>query len=85
MSMSVRQRTRWSLTYTAAREQLHRFLRRLTKKVIGVEIVEEAVAAAAENAERNGLDNCEFIADDVLKALDHITDRPVLYHVRPAA
>ena len=48
----------------------------VAKKVIGVEIVEEAVAAAAENAERNGLDNCEFIADDVLKALDHITDRP---------
>lgn len=34
------------------------------------------MAAATENAERNGLDNCEFIADDVLKALDHITDRP---------
>ena len=34
------------------------------------------MAAAAENAERNGLDNCEFIADDVLKALDHITDHP---------
>ena len=48
----------------------------VAKKVIGVEIVEEAVAAATENAERNGLDNCEFIADDVLKALDHITDRP---------
>ena len=48
----------------------------VAKKVIGVEIVEEAVAAAAENAERNGLDNCEFIADDVLKALDNITDRP---------
>ena len=48
----------------------------VAKKVIGVEIVEEAVAAAAENAERNGLDNCEFIADDVLKALDNITDHP---------
>ena len=48
----------------------------VAKKVIGVEIVEEAVAAATENAERNGLDNCEFIADDVLKALDNITDRP---------
>lgn len=48
----------------------------VAKKVIGVEIVEEAVTAAAENAERNGLDNCEFIADDVLKALDNITDRP---------
>ena len=32
----------------------------VAKKVIGVEIVEEAVAAATENAERNGLDNCEI-------------------------
>ncbi|MCR5784983.1 MAG: 23S rRNA (uracil(1939)-C(5))-methyltransferase RlmD [Eubacterium sp.] len=45
-------------------------------KVIGVEIVEEAVEAAKDNAALNGIDNCEFIADDVLKALDNITDRP---------
>ena len=36
-------------------------------KVIGVEIVEEAVEAAKKNAAANGLDNCEFIAGDVLK------------------
>ena len=40
------------------------------KHVTGVEIVEEAVEAARVNAERNGLDNCDFIAADVLKALD---------------
>ena len=45
-------------------------------KVIGIEIVEEAVEAAKENAKLNGLDNCEFIAGDVLKKLDEITDRP---------
>lgn len=45
-------------------------------KVIGIEIVEEAVKAAKENAKLNGLDNCEFIAGDVLKKLDEITDRP---------
>lgn len=39
-------------------------------KVYGVEIVEEAVAAARENALLNGIDNCEFIAGDVLKVLD---------------
>ena len=45
-------------------------------KVIGVEIVEEAVEAARENAKLNGLDNCEFIAGDVLKVLDDIEDKP---------
>ncbi|MBR6256628.1 MAG: 23S rRNA (uracil(1939)-C(5))-methyltransferase RlmD, partial [Lachnospiraceae bacterium] len=46
------------------------------EKVIAVEIVEEAVEAARENAKLNGISNCEFIAADVLKALDDITDRP---------
>ena len=45
-------------------------------RVIGVEIVEEAVEAARENAEINGLKNCEFIAGDVLKVLDTIPERP---------
>ncbi|MCI5792986.1 MAG: methyltransferase domain-containing protein [Lachnospiraceae bacterium] len=40
------------------------------KHVTGVEIIEEAVEAAKINAAKNGLDNCDFIADDVLKALD---------------
>ncbi len=34
----------------------------VARQVIGVEIVEEAVEAAKENAARNGLDNCRFIA-----------------------
>ncbi len=45
-------------------------------KVIGIEIVEEAVEAARENAKRNGLTNCEFIAGDVLKAIDLVEDKP---------
>ncbi len=45
-------------------------------QVIGVEIVEEAVQAARENAALNGLANCTFIAADVLKALDEIPQRP---------
>lgn len=45
-------------------------------KVIGVEIVEEAVEAAKENAKLNGLTNCEFIAGDVLKVIDDITEKP---------
>ncbi len=45
-------------------------------EVIGIEIVEEAVIAARENAELNKLNNCKFKADDVLKALDNVTEKP---------
>ena len=48
----------------------------VAKKVIGVEIIEEAVEAAKENAQLNGLHNCEFIAGDVLKVIDTIEDKP---------
>lgn len=48
----------------------------VAKKVIGVEIIEEAVEAAKENAKRNGLDNCRFIAGDVFKVLDEIEEKP---------
>lgn len=48
----------------------------VAKKVIGVEIVEEAVEAAKDNAKLNGLENCEFIAGDVLKVLDDIEEKP---------
>ena len=46
------------------------------KEVVGVEIVEEAVDAARENARRNGITNCRFLAGDVLKMLDEIPERP---------
>lgn len=48
----------------------------VAKKVIGVEIIEEAVEAAKINAELNGLHNCEFIAGDVLKVIDDIEEKP---------
>ena len=48
----------------------------VAKKVIGVEIVAEAVEAAKENAKANGLENCEFIAGDVLKVIDDIPEKP---------
>lgn len=48
----------------------------VAKKVIGVEIVEEAVQAAKENAELNGIDNCRFFAGDVLKVIDEIEEKP---------
>ncbi|MCM1283888.1 MAG: class I SAM-dependent RNA methyltransferase, partial [Roseburia sp.] len=46
------------------------------REVVGVELVEEAVAAAKENAALNGLTNCRFIAGDVLKMLDTIEEKP---------
>ncbi len=52
-------------------------------KVIGVEIVEEAVEAARENARLNGIENCEFIAGDVLKVLDTIEEKPDLIILDP--
>ncbi len=48
----------------------------VAQKVVGVEIIEEAVQAAAENAALNGLTNCEFIAGDVLKVIDELEDKP---------
>ena len=48
----------------------------VAKKVIGVEIIEEAVEAAKINAELNDLHNCEFIAGDVLKVIDDIEEKP---------
>ncbi len=55
----------------------------VAKKVIGVEIVEEAVVAARENAALNGLTNCEFHAGDVLKCIDEIKEQPDLIIVDP--
>ena len=48
----------------------------VAKKAVGVEIVPEAVEAARENAAANALHNCVFLAGDVLKVLDSLTDAP---------
>ncbi|MBE5873922.1 MAG: 23S rRNA (uracil(1939)-C(5))-methyltransferase RlmD [Lachnospiraceae bacterium] len=55
----------------------------VASKVIGVEIVEEAVEAAKKSAAENGLTNCEFIAGDVLKVLDEVTDKPDMIILDP--
>lgn len=52
-------------------------------KVIGVEIVEEAVEAAKRNARENGLSNCAFIAGDVLKVLDEVEEKPDMIILDP--
>ncbi|MCT4597876.1 MAG: 23S rRNA (uracil(1939)-C(5))-methyltransferase RlmD [Vallitalea sp.] len=55
----------------------------VAKKAVGVEIVEEAVEAAKDNAKLNGLTNCEFIAGDVLKVIDDLTDKPDIIVLDP--
>ena len=55
----------------------------VAKKVVGVEIVEEAVEAAKENAEKNGLNNCTFWAGDVLKVIDELGEVPDLIMLDP--
>ena len=42
----------------------------VAKEAYGVEIIEEAVESAKENAKENGIENCRFIAGDVLKVLE---------------
>lgn len=46
------------------------------KKVIGIELIEEAVKAANENAQLNNLNNCSFIAGDVAKVIQELRDKP---------
>ena len=53
------------------------------KKVVGVEIVEEAIETAKTSAKINNLTNCEFIADDVQNALSSIKDKPDVIVVDP--
>ena len=55
----------------------------VAKKVTGVEIVEEAVEAARENARLNGLENCTFWAGDVLKVIDELGEVPDLIVLDP--
>ena len=50
------------------------FMSKFAKKVYGIEIVEEAIIAAKENAKINNVDNTEFIAGDVEKVLDELVN-----------
>ena len=54
-----------------------------SKKVLGIELIEEAVVAANENAKCNHLENCTFLAGDVLKMVDELEERPDLIIVDP--
>lgn len=53
------------------------------KKVLGIELVPEAVEAAKENAKLNGLENCSFIAGDVFEVLKTVEEKPDVIVVDP--
>ena len=53
------------------------YLAKNSKKVIGIEINKEAIKNANSNKELNKINNIEFIAGDVLKSLDNISDEKV--------
>ena len=52
-------------------------------KIIGVEIVPEAVEAARENTALNGLQNCECLCGDVSRVIDEIREKPDLIVLDP--
>lgn len=53
------------------------------KEVYGIEIVEEAVEKAKENAKLNNLTNCHFVAGDVLKEVENFHVKPELIVLDP--
>lgn len=53
------------------------------KEVIGIEIIEDAVEAARENAKLNGLENCKFIAGDVRVKVKELTEKPDMIILDP--
>ena len=53
------------------------------KEVLGIELVEEAVEAAKQNAALNGLTNCDFLAGDVFEALRNVEQKPDVIVVDP--
>jgi 23S rRNA (uracil1939-C5)-methyltransferase len=62
------------------------FLARRAKRVIGIELVEEAIDNARENAQLNGIENAEFIVGDVTEVMPRLYNegiRPQVIVVDP--
>ena len=51
------------------------FMSKFAKKVYGIEIIEEAIEMAKENAKLNNIENTEFIAGDVQVILDRLINK----------
>ncbi len=59
------------------------FLARHVEKVLGIELNEESVKAARENARKNNVFNIDFFVGDVGKALHSVKEKPSLIVVDP--
>lgn len=53
------------------------------KKVYGIEIVQDSIDAAIDNAKMNNIENCHFICGDVKTKLDEVTEKPDMIVVDP--
>ena len=53
------------------------------KKIIGIEIVDEAIYSAIENAKFNNINNCEFIIGDVLNKIESLNNKPDIIVIDP--
>lgn len=53
------------------------------KKVLGIELIEEAVRDANTNSKLNGLNNCQFIAGDIAKVIQDVKDKPDIIILDP--
>jgi 23S rRNA (uracil1939-C5)-methyltransferase len=54
-----------------------------SREVIGIEIVESAVADAEKNCRKNGVTNCIFILGDIRRCLSQIKQRPDVLIIDP--
>jgi 23S rRNA (uracil1939-C5)-methyltransferase len=59
------------------------WLARQARQVIGLELVESAVADARKNCRTNGIDNCRFILGDIKETLETIDTAPDLLVIDP--
>ena len=55
------------------------FASRYVKKVYGIEIVEQAIEDAKENAKINNIENIEFFAGDVEKIFSNLMEKKQVY------
>ncbi len=62
---------------------ISQILARRARSVVGVEIVEDSVESARENASINGLSNCSFVCGDVFEVLSEFEDTPDVIVVDP--
>ncbi len=56
-----------------------------SREVVGVEVVERAVADAIENAKLNGVDNARFFAGDIRTAMRPLLEHPLWGHRQEGA